>query len=68
MERQGHSAGLEPIKNKELAPGADTADYSAGPGLAPSQAVQASTAETSWIGEMNGGSTTAAACQHEEVR
>lgn len=41
-----HSAGLEPIKTKELAPGADTADYSAALWLAPSQAVQASTAET----------------------
>lgn len=41
-----HSAGLEPIKTKELAPGADTTNYSAALWLAPSQAVQASNAET----------------------
>lgn len=34
------------MNTKELVPGADTADYSAALGLAPSQAVQASTAET----------------------
>lgn len=63
-----HSAGLEPIKTKELVPGADTADYSAALGPVPSQAVQASTAETVKSQEMNGDSTTAGACQHEEVR
>lgn len=41
-----HSAGLEPIKTKELAPGADTTNYSLALWLAPSQAVQASNAET----------------------